>query len=388
MRFNRRMSTNIDLNNKLANARQTDSSGASNLARFSASKDVNRYVYPPQASSYSSPSAIRSDCVNSSTLVDDHTVITTIAPKNRNISLQNLNQSFCEYSEEAPLESELLEALPSNILVGTAATDGIGLSTLLSILARYISKQGYSVAIIDADLTHGGLDVLLGLESDEGRRLQEVEAPLGRCDGYVLKNELIHWDDVDVLAFSPWRSERPEPWVVEAVIRALAEACDVVIVDIGSGKSSVEIYKSIPQLSASATLASVELSVLDLARFRAYSHVLKSTCNVDITSDEFAAIGMCPRGLKQKSYVLNVDEASEYLSTQILGFLPYDSNLHADIIGGYGIREVPSCMKSAMKELGNWLLAEAIFSKKESSNKHRHSKFSHFSYSRGKYGRK
>ena len=116
--------------------------------------------------------------------------------------------------------------------------------------------------------------------------------------------------------------------------------------------------------------------------------MLKSTCNVDITSDEFAAIGMCPRGLKQKSYVLNVDEASEYLSTQILGFLPYDSNLHADIIGGYGIREVPSCMKSAMKKLGNWLLEEAIFSKKESSNKHRHSKFSHFSYSRGKYGRK
>lgn len=162
------------------------------------------------------------------------------------------------------------ELLPSNVIVGSSASDGVGLSTSLSMIAQNLASYGYSVALVDADVSHGGLDVLLGLESDDGRRLQEVEAPLGRLDGSVLKDELIYCNGVGVLAYAPWRmcvseiskadlstnkddviqdelrnSSLLKPWLLDASIRGLAQCNDVVIVDVGSGISSFKDRKSV-----------------------------------------------------------------------------------------------------------------------------------------------
>lgn len=284
--------------------------------------------------------------------LDDCTIMTTVSPTGAT--------SSSELSNTTELSDELLQPLPSNIVVGTAATDGIGLSTSLALLARHMSDAGYRVALIDADLAHGGLDVLLGLEDDEGRRLQEVEAPLGRCDGYVLSNELIHWSGVDVLAFAPWQGVKPDPWVVEAAIRALAEVYDVVVVDIGAGDSAKQMYQAIPQLVRAATVAAVELSVLDLARFRAYMKTLRDTYGSDVFAGAFTMLGLAPRGLTQRAYVLDVDEAAQYLSTSLLGAIPHVSRLYTDMIGGYGIRNVPSSMESIIKQLERWLLENVM----------------------------
>lgn len=395
MSFNKLMSINSNFNNRfIGNNANAGNNIKSNFAADTQS--LQRYAYPPQAGScLRSDSELKdSQLTHVSTVAHttavpsaDHTIIRTLQPRSHNFAARECVKSFREYSEEVPIESELLQPLPNNILVGTAATDGIGLSTLLSMLARYISKRNYHVALVDADLTHGGLDVLLGLESDEGRRLQEVDAPLGRCDGYVLCNELLHWDDVDVLAFAPWHGVKPDPWVVEAAIRGLAQACDVVIVDIGAGEVAMQLYKNIPQLANAATLAGVELSVLDLARFRAYMQRFENLRNPELLYNKFATVGLAPRGLSPKSYVLNVDEAEEYLTIKMLGELAYDSRLYADIIGGYGIRNIPSLMGKTMKKLEHWLFGEAISRTKDAVTKYRHSQYSHFQNIRGKYGK-
>ncbi len=399
MRFNRRMSMNMSVSNKSIGVKQIDKN-YNNGEAVGAFRDVKRYVYPPQVADKSIYESASNGVKSTPCIADDHTVMTLLpkssqdvesfqhTERSQDISIKHKSCMFNNSEEDNLIARDSLDPLPKNILVGMSAADGIGLSTSLSILSRYISEQGHSVALVDADLTHGGLDVLLGLESDEGRRLQEVDASLGKCDGYVLRNELLHWDNVDVLAFSPWHGKYPEPWVLEAAIRGLADAVDVVIVDIGSGETAMKSYHNIPQFIDSATLAAVELSVLDLARFRALLQKLDTLCDSEVKFNKFAVVGLSPRGLTQKSYVLSIDEASEYLSTTFLGSLQHDARMYTDIIGGYGIRNVPSSMKETMKRINNWLIGDVISNTKNAVTKYRRSQYRRSKYSRGKYDRK
>ena len=87
--------------------------------------------------------------------------------------------------------------------------------------------------LVDADLNGGGLDVLLGVEDEDGSRFGDISAPLGKVDGKALLRELPVWDGVPLLACNPWRSENPQSWEIQACIRALAQVKDAVIVDAG-----------------------------------------------------------------------------------------------------------------------------------------------------------
>lgn len=293
------------------------------------------------------------------------------------------------------------ELLPSNVIVGSSASDGVGLSTSLSMIAQNLASYGYSVALVDADVSHGGLDVLLGLESDDGRRLQEVEAPLGRLDGSVLKDELIYCNGVGVLAYAPWRmcaseiskadlstnkddviqdelrnSSLLKPWLLDASIRGLAQCNDVVIVDVGSGISSFNVFNTIMGLVFSPIIYASELSVLGMARMRAYNYQISivkeyllnclyryssqqsddSFNNIDFINENSITVGIMPHGLAPKLCAVDIDEASQYLSKSVIGPIKYDSRLHEDIIEGYGIRKIPKSSRFIIEQLSNWVL--------------------------------
>lgn len=115
---------------------------------------------------------------------------------------------------------------------------------------------------------------------------------------------------------------------------------------------------------------------------------LDTLCDSEVKFNKFAVVGLSPRGLTQKSYVLSIDEASEYLSTTFLGSLQHDARMYADIIGGYGIRNVPSSMKETMKRINNWLIGDVISNTKNAVTKYRRSQYRRSKYSRGKYDRK
>lgn len=293
------------------------------------------------------------------------------------------------------------ELLPSNVIVGSSASDGVGLSTSLSMIAQNLASYGYSVALVDADVSHGGLDVLLGLESDDGRRLQEVEAPLGRLDGSVLKDELIYCNGVGVLAYAPWRmcvseiskadlstnkddviqdelrnSSLLKPWLLDASVRGLAQCNDVVIVDVGSGISSFNVFNTIMGLAFSPIIYASELSVLGMARMRAYNYQISivkeyllnclyryssqqsddSFNNIDFINENSITVGIMPHGLAPKLCAVDIDEASQYLSKSVIGPIKYDSRLHEDIIEGYGIRKIPKSSRFIIEQLSNWVL--------------------------------
>lgn len=146
-------------------------------------------------------------------------------------------------------------------LIFTSAGGGVGVSTLAALCARLLAADRTRTALVDCS-GGGGLDVLLGIEGEEGMRMGQVEAPLGRLDPEALDRELPTWDGVGVLSSDPWKEGAADWWNVDAAVRALAIARDLLVVDGGRG----EDVSGLPSLSASPWVLVVEMSVLGLAR--------------------------------------------------------------------------------------------------------------------------
>ena len=125
--------------------------------------------------------------------------------------------------------------LRANLVAVTAVSGGLGASTVSAMLAAELDRRGRRCTLVDADFGGGGLDVLLGLEGESGLRFETVEAPLGRIDGGALAHELPQWGRIGVLACNPWSGDAPGSWEVEAVLHALCESSQAVVVDAGHG---------------------------------------------------------------------------------------------------------------------------------------------------------
>lgn len=153
----------------------------------------------------------------------------------------------------------------SNVVIVDSVVAGVGASTLAAILARELNERGLKCVLVDADLQGGGLDVLLGVENEDGSRLGEISAPLGTIDGKALLRELPVWDGVPLLSCDPWKTENPQSWEVQACIRALSQVRSAVIVDVGQGNG----LQDLTELRQAIRINVVEMTVLGLARAKA-----------------------------------------------------------------------------------------------------------------------
>lgn len=152
-----------------------------------------------------------------------------------------------------------------NVVVIDSVVAGVGTSTLAALLARELSERGLKCVLVDADLQGGGLDVLLGVENEDGSRFGEISAPLGNIDGKALLRELPIWDGVPLLACDPWKTENPQSWEVQACIHALSQVRSVVVVDMGQWNG----LQDLTELRKAIRITVVELTVLGLARAKA-----------------------------------------------------------------------------------------------------------------------
>lgn len=236
---------------------------------------------------------------------------------------------------------EILRLTPAesgNIIVFCSASGGIGTSTLAAMTAWRLKRRGRSCALVDGDIDSGGLDVLIGIEQEEGLRLQTMDAPLGRLDGSALNRELPQWEGMPVLASHPWRGERPEPWTVAAALRALGKSNDIVLVDAGD----IGVWKSTALLHFCTLVLPVELTVLGLARARAAMSAIRQSG--DHTP---LLVGMTPRGSPPRRGAVGREEAESYLHAELLGVATHERKLQSDMAHGLGIRAIgKGCRKT------------------------------------------
>lgn len=215
-------------------------------------------------------------------------------------------------------------------------------------------EPGRSCALVDADFSGGGMDVLLGLESEPGMRFDEIDASLGHVDGDALNHELLQWDGVGVLAYDSWSGPAPNRWQVSAAVHALVESNGSVVVDAGRGES----LDMLPQASASRLVLVVELSVLGVARAKSW---LAGRWNRGRDAEErfgeFALVGVRPRGMPRGASAISLGQAEDYLDRPFVTWIQHDARMYADVLHGFGIRRPMKANRTALETLADWVLS-------------------------------
>ena len=152
-----------------------------------------------------------------------------------------------------------------NVVVIDSVVAGVGTSTLAALLARELSERGLKCVLVDADLQGGGLDVLLGVENEDGSRFGEISAPLGNIDGKAL-----------------------------LCIHALSQVRSVVVVDMGQWNG----LQDLTELRKAIRITVVELTVLGLARAKANlrAHYGSIGEHDAATQEREFLVGVQPRG--------------------------------------------------------------------------------------------
>ena len=249
-------------------------------------------------------------------------------------------------SKDAPAGALAIDTTFQNIVTMTAGHSGIGLSVMSAMLAWALTERGRSCALVDADFVGGCLDLLLGVERESGLRFSQVEAPLGYIEGTALNHDLLTWEGVRVLPYDPWNARQPDWWEVQAAVRALAQANDVVIVDAGQGG----LVETVNDLRSSMHIVAAELSVIGLARAKTHRMRLDSWgCPTP------RIVGVLPRGKPRGRGEVGVPEAEDYLTATVLGPVRPFAGLCGDVLEGLGIRSIPKGSRKAIN-----LLADAI----------------------------
>lgn len=145
-----------------------------------------------------------------------------------------------------PLDAALTSLVASRgaeTIVVVGCGGGAGASTLVAGLARAAVRGARRVAVLDLDRCGGGLDVVFGIERQEGVRWAQVSGSQGELDGPALRDALPCRDEAVVLSYGREATAVPDH-VVEAAIEAMASVCDVLLVDAPRG---VDLHLFPPQ---------------------------------------------------------------------------------------------------------------------------------------------
>lgn len=248
----------------------------------------------------------------------------------------------------------------SNVVIVDSVVAGVGASTLAAILARELNERGLKCVLVDADLQGGGLDVLLGVENEDGSRLGEISAPLGTIDGKALLRELPVWDGVPLLSCDPWKTENPQSWEVQACIRALSQVRSAVIVDMGQWNG----LQDLTELRQAIHITVVEMTVLGLARAKANMQSQRNPSDPigerdAATQEREFLVGIQPRGTIRDHGVTATEEAAEYLDCDIAAVITTDAKLCSELLEGLGLRKPNRANAKAIATLAD-LIQEAL----------------------------
>jgi secretion/DNA translocation related CpaE-like protein len=112
------------------------------------------------------------------------------------------------------------------------ARGGAGTSTVTAALADGLQRAGRRTVLVDLETRGGGIDVLLGIDHRDGPRWSDLRDARGAVDGPALAGLLPAWRHVPVLSAHRADPVTLDDGVVVDVCSALADACDVLVLDL------------------------------------------------------------------------------------------------------------------------------------------------------------
>lgn len=269
----------------------------------------------------------------------------------------------------------------ARIYLFSSSSGGCGTTATAAMFAYHLMQEGQRVVLLDLDLSRGGMDILLGLEQDEGLRWSGIDAPLGMIDGPALIREMLQWDGCPVLSADTWCAAPHQWWEISAVISAVCTQADSVICDCstntaiirglqaycdGTGTSSsqaqdwLHIWEAVGNRKNVSVVFLAELTVLGLIRtktavdrFSAHTYALQpDIIGVSPGIGKTARRGMFSAGRASGVRgAVSVEQASSLLRSDVLGPLHRIRTVDISIREGRGIEDIPGAYRPIFETL-------------------------------------
>lgn len=294
---------------------------------------------------------------------------TGLVPAGSHAGLRISAESGETYSDKAyavgSYSSEKLRK-QANLVAFRSSAGGSGTTLASCLYALWRKQRGDTVALADMDFYGGGMELILGIESESGVRWQDIHAPLGHLESQSLLNELPEWEGIGILSSNMSEGKTPQWWEIQAALEALSETNKTVIIDVGRGLEVKE-----PQVFENVIFVDVtEMSVLSLVRQKNRQNLALQKSernkirqidslrtNRSLTAQSKAVLGIIPWAAKKKGGAPGADEASEYLGQKVLGPVARNKKLCTDVLSGLGIREIPKDYARAFEQLDGLAIA-------------------------------
>ena len=208
----------------------------------------------------------------------------------------------------------------AHIIGVVGGSGGVGASVLTAAIAVRAAQAGLEVVCVDGDRLGGGLDVTLGIEQEHGVRWPDLIGARGRIDGPELLRRLPAVDGVRVLSFDRGRDVELSAEILHEALRALSDACDVVVVDLPCPDHGVFAALA-PSVETMVLLAGS--GICDLAGASAISEYLLRAC---------PDVWLCLRTSGKGSHF--ADTVAGALDLPLLAVVREEPSLAADVLHG------------------------------------------------------
>jgi secretion/DNA translocation related CpaE-like protein len=225
---------------------------------------------------------------------------------------------------------------PGRVLAVIGGRGGAGASVFATAVALTAAHAGHQAMLVDCDPLAGGLDLVLGAESEKGLRWPEMRVRSGRVAASSLRAALPGRAGLRVVSGAR-EGFAPEPDAVTAIIQAAKRGGDVVICDLPRDLSE----------SSKAALDLADLTVVVVpAEFRACA----SASQVATRLRELGVIaqvlvrGPAPGGLRP-------DEVAEAVGLPLLTWMPKQRGLAAALEKGTFIERRGPLIAAAKRAL-------------------------------------
>ena len=221
-----------------------------------------------------------------------------------------------------------------NIIGVMSGKGGVGKSTVSALLARELAAKGYSVGLMDADITGPSACRLMGLTGKRAYAQDNLIIPVENENGIkVLSLNLMLPDEYQPVI---WRGSLVSSFVKKFWVEALWGELDYLIVDMppGTGDISLTVMQSIPLTGI--VMVSVPQDMVNMIVSKSIN--MTKMLNIPILGlVENMSYIICPHcGEKIRIFSgENTDEFLEENGIELLGELPTDVTVSGMADNGY-----------------------------------------------------
>lgn len=222
-------------------------------------------------------------------------------------------------------ESCMIENNPLNkvkkIIGVMSGKGGVGKSSISVIIAKQLKALGYSVGVLDADITGPSVPRLLGVENKKVMMAENAMYPVKTSDGIkVMSINLLMENEEDPVL---WRGPIISGMVKQFWTDVLWEELDYLVIDMppGTGDVALTVMQSIP--IDGVVMVSVPQDLVSMIVSKAVNMVKKMDINLLGVIENMSYITCAKCGDKMKLF--NGDNTEKFfkdMDLKLLGELP------------------------------------------------------------------